>query len=90
MTGKSPKTKENTRRGGCCLDRLVGPSERTIKRRLKELRKLIDASKDPAERRIAYGMECAIRWAREETVGWEAPVVTARDLAVMLRNELNV
>ena len=67
--------------------RLVGPSERTIKRRLRELRRLIDASKDPAEQRIAYGMECAIRWAREETVGWEAPVVTARDLAVILRRE---
>ena len=71
-------------------EKIQVPSERTIKRRLKELRKMIDTSKDPSEQRIAYGMECAIRWAREETVGWEAPVVTARDLAGMLRKELNV
>lgn len=66
------------------------PPDQTIRRRIKELRTLIDTSKDPAEQRIAYGMECAIRWAREKTVGWEAPVVTAHDLAVMLRRELNV
>ena len=90
MTTKLAKTKKNTKRGGCCLDRRVGPSERTIKRRLKELRRLVDTSKDPAEQRIAYGMECAIRWAREETVGWEPPVETTRDLAGMLMRELNV
>ena len=69
--------------------RMVGPHDRTIKRRLKELRNQIDNSKDPAVQRISYAMECGIRWAREYTVGWEAPAVTARDLAVMLRRELN-
>lgn len=64
------------------------PSKRTIKRRLKELRQLIDSSKDPAEQRIAYGMETAIRWATEDTEGWECPVVCARDLATMLRQEM--
>ncbi len=66
------------------------PSQRTLKRRLKELRTLIDASKDPAEQRVAYAMETAIRWATEDTKGWEAPVVCATDLAKMVRRELGL
>lgn len=66
------------------------PSQRTIKRRLKELRTLIDASKDPAEQRIAYAMEEAIRWATSDTVGWNPPAMVAVDLASMLRKELAV
>ena len=42
------------------------PSQRTIKRNIKELRVLVDASKDPAFTRIAYGMECALRWSIED------------------------
>lgn len=66
------------------------PSSRTIKKRMKELRALIDSSKDPAVTRIAYGMETAIAWATSDTVGWEPPAVTAKDLAVMLRRELGL
>lgn len=66
------------------------PSQRTIKRRLKELRTMIDNNPDPAVQRIAYGMETAIRWATENTVGWEAPAITAADLATMLRRELKL
>lgn len=83
----SPQPYPRRKAGGGCVERLVGPSDRTIRRRLKELRALIDTSEDPAERRIAYGMERSIRWARQETVGWEAPVVTARDLTKMLHDE---
>lgn len=64
------------------------PSQRTIKRRLKELRALIDTSNDPAVTRIAYGMECAIIWATEDTVGWGSPVTAAKELAEILRKEL--
>ena len=64
------------------------PSKRTIKKRMKELRSLIDNSKDPVVQRIAYGMETAITWATEDTVGWEAPAVTAADLAFLLRREI--
>ena len=67
-----------------------GPSERTIKRRLKELRTLIDTSNDPAVQRIAYGMETAIRWATEKTVGWPPPAVEAELLAKILREELHI
>jgi len=65
------------------------PSQRTIKRRLKELRTLIDTNKDPAVTRIAYAMECAIRWATLDTVGWEPPAATAIELAGILRRELS-
>lgn len=62
--------------------------QRKIKRALKELRTLIDTSKDPAVQRIAYGMETAIRWATEDTAGWERPCECAADLAVILKMEL--
>lgn len=64
------------------------PSERTIKRRLKELRDVIDNNPDPCVQRIAYAMETAIRWAREDTVGWTPPAEDAKLLAKMLRDEL--
>jgi hypothetical protein len=64
------------------------PSQRTIKRSLKDLRAMIDSSEDPAVTRIAYGMECAIVWATSDTVGWEPPAKVAQDLAKMLREEL--
>lgn len=82
--------KTTKRKKAGAVEPMVGPSARTIKRRLKELREMIDNSKDPVEQRIAYTMETAIVWATQKTVGWEAPVLTARDLAVMLRRELGV
>ena len=64
------------------------PSQRTIKKSLKELRKLIDEHQDPAVQRIAYGMETAIRWATEDTVGWEPPAKDAISLARLLNSEI--
>ena len=64
------------------------PSKRTIKKRLKELRVLIDTHPDLAVQRVAYGMECVIRWATERTCGWEAPAVTAVDIAGLIRREI--
>lgn len=85
------KTKKQTkRRKGQSASKamLSGPSRRTIRRRLKDLRSLIDKSPDPCEQRIAYAMETAIRWATEHTVGWMPPEQEARELARMLRNDL--
>lgn len=65
-------------------------SATTIRRHLKELRELIDNSDDPAEQRIAYAMETAIRWATRETVGWGRMVDDAKQLAVFLRQELRL
>lgn len=66
------------------------PSKRTIRKRLNELRALIDCSEDPAVQRIAYGMEDAIRWATLDTVGWKSPAETAVQLARLLRKELGM
>lgn len=63
-------------------------SQRSIQKALKDLRRLIDASKDPVEMRIAYAMECAIRWATEDTTGWDTPAKDAVMLARMLRTDL--
>lgn len=65
------------------------PSARTIRRRLKELRSQIDATRDPVLIRISYAMECAIRWAIEETHGWEPPAESARHLAKLLHSDLS-
>jgi hypothetical protein len=64
------------------------PSKRTIKKRLTELRDLVDHNPDPIVQRIAYGMESAIRWATEDTKGWPAPEAEAKLLAKFLREEL--
>jgi hypothetical protein len=64
------------------------PSARTIKRRLEELRTLIDGSKDPTVTRIAYGMEIAIVWATTDTEGWATPAQDAVLLASELKKEL--
>ena len=64
------------------------PSQRTIKRHLKDLRALIDANDDPCGHRIAYGMETAIRWVVEDTTGWGKMSDEAVILANILRNEL--
>lgn len=65
-----------------------GKSRRTIKEHIRKLRKLIDESKDSTERRIAYAMEHALRWAILDTVGWESMDVEAKKLAAILRKEL--
>lgn len=68
--------------------RLPPPSAAAIRKAIKELRVLIDTTKDPCESRIAYAMETAIVWATKHTEGWSAPAITARQLAKFLRQEL--
>ncbi len=65
-------------------------SDATIRKHLRQLRAYIDADATPVmERRIAYEVECAIRWAREDTVKWETPVESAKSCAKLLRSELD-
>jgi len=66
----------------------TAPSKRTIQRRLKELRTLVDTSSDPAVRSVAYAMEGAITWATSKTVGWPAPAREAVMIAELLKQEL--
>lgn len=61
-------------------------NKQSIAAQLKDLRRLIDSSKDPCEYRIAYAMETAIVWATSNTEGGMA--VEARLLAKILREEL--
>lgn len=64
------------------------PTKRRISAQLRDLRKLIDSSKDPVETRIAYAMETAIVWATEDTEGWPGMAVEAKTMAKILRDEL--
>lgn len=64
-------------------------SERTVKRHLRELRReCIDGPNDVIGRRIAYAMEVAVRWAREDTRGWQGLADEARSEASLLREKL--
>ncbi len=63
-------------------------SKRSIKRTLKELRKIIDdKSTDVETRRMAYFAETTLRWATEETVSWKRPEDDLRDEVFLLKQE---
>ncbi len=63
-------------------------SKRSIKRTLKELRKIIDnKSTDVETRRMAYFAETTLRWATEETVSWQRPEDDLRDEVSLLKQE---
>lgn len=53
---------------------------------LKRLRKIVETSTDTTERRIAYSLEHAIRWATEDTVGWTKPHKEVGEIVTLLRN----
>lgn len=64
-------------------------SRNTVRRNLAELRAIIDDPETPPElARIALGMETAIRWATEKTVGWGDMAQEALALSELLRKEL--
>jgi hypothetical protein len=63
-------------------------SKSYIRKNLRELRNIIDNSKDPLEVSLAYEMECAVRWAVEDTVGWPSLARQVKMGADSLRSEL--
>jgi hypothetical protein len=63
-------------------------SPATIKSNLRQLRKEVIESNDVLASRIAYAMECAVRWATERTVGWPSLAEQARIEAKCLREAL--
>ena len=67
---------------------MLSVSSRSLRAELKKLRDTIDGNKDPLVVRIAYEVETALRWASEETVGWEPPSASVISAANMLRAEL--
>lgn len=63
------------------------PTRATIKRAIRELREIVDESRDPYAVRIAYAVEHALRWASEYTVGWPSPATDVKLEAKLLREE---
>lgn len=62
---------------------------RRIKNELKALRvECIDNQSNIVLKRIAYEMECAVRYATERTVGWPDMVSMAHAGAQLLQQEL--
>lgn len=64
-------------------------SERIVKTELKALRGLIDSTDtDNLTKRVAYEIECAIRWAREDVTDWPDRVYAAANCARLIREEV--
>jgi hypothetical protein len=63
-------------------------SQATIKSNMRQLRKEVIECDDVIASRIAYAMECAVRWATERTVGWPSLAEQARVEAKCLREAL--
>lgn len=61
-------------------------SSKSINKTLAKLRAIVEADKDPIETRIAYAVECAIRWATEDTNGWKRPEDDVRLESGMVKN----
>lgn len=61
-----------------------------LKRELKELRATcIEQNSDIVLKRVAYEMECAVRYAIEPGIrGWPSLTRLAREAAQILKNEL--
>lgn len=64
------------------------PTKAKIEAELKKLRHIVENSGDLIEVRIAYSMEQAIRWATEETVGWNKPHKDTSLAAEILKDEI--
>jgi hypothetical protein len=60
-----------------------------VRKALKELRMVIDGHPDTATQRIAYAVECGIRWATEETAGWSYPAQDAISAGELIKSDLS-
>lgn len=57
---------------------------------LKKLRRIVEKSPCPIQRKLAYSAECAIRWATEATAGWAGPAKDSAGDAFLLRKEIKI
>jgi hypothetical protein len=62
-------------------------AQSTINRELRRLRKFIETDSDLLATRVAWAVEHAIRWAREDTGGWPSPLTSARSTVELIRKE---
>lgn len=64
-------------------------AERTVKRELRRLRQTIDSpDTDSLTKRVAWEVEQAIRWAREDVKDWPTPTESAFSCANLIREEV--
>jgi hypothetical protein len=65
-------------------------SESTIRKRLTELRKFIDADGDGDEvaMRVAYAVESELLRIVNQTHGWPSPVKSIQDTAHLIRRDM--
>lgn len=64
-------------------------AERTVKKELRALRQLIDSpDTDNLTKRVAWEVEQAIRWAREDVKDWPRPIESAMSGANLIREEV--
>lgn len=64
-------------------------ADSTVRKELRRLRQVIDSpDTDNLTKRVAYEVEQAIRWAREDVVGWPSPLASAVDGANLIREEI--
>ena len=63
-------------------------SQASIKRTIKNLSKIVDETGDPITSRMAYFAKETLRWAVEDTVGWDRPEVDIYKEIMYLSGEL--
>lgn len=64
-------------------------ADTTIKKELRKLRQFIDnPDTDNLAKRVAYEVEQAIRWARQDVVNWPSPLESAVSGANLIREEV--
>ena len=64
-------------------------ADSTINRELRALRHYIDSpDADPLTARIAWEVEQAIRWARQDVKAWPRPLDSAAGCANLIRQEM--
>lgn len=64
-------------------------ADSTVKKELRRLRAFIDSpGEDELAKRIAWEVEHAIRWAREDVKGWPNPLASAANCADLVRSQI--
>ena len=64
-------------------------SKNNLQKTIRNLRKIIDTTQDPATKRMAYFVENTLRWAIEDTRGWPRPEEELYSEVDWLKKELS-
>lgn len=64
-------------------------ADSTVRKELRRLRQMIDSpDTDNLTKRVAWEIEQAIRWAREDVKNWSSPMASAISGANLIREEV--